>query len=380
MKIAIVHEWLAVNGGSEKVLKEILSVYKNDQPDIFTLFNFLDEENTIEILENKKVRTTFIQNIPFSRSLYRLLLPIFPFAVKSISLKNYGLIISSSHAVIKGIKKDNNATHVCYCHTPMRYAWDLYDDYMEQSPFYKKIVQAFLIFFLRKWDYKTAQNVDFFIANSKHVKDRIKKSYNRESVVIYPPVDTQKFLLNNKARKNYYICFGRLVPYKRVDLIIEAFKEMPDKELIIVGSGYAEKQLMKQADKHDNIKFWGFKSTEDLINLVQAAKASIFAAKEDFGITCVESQCCGTPVIALNYGGYKETVAEDISGVFFNEQSKEAIIDAIKKFEKNPLSNYELIRERVLAFSKERFHKELSTYVNTIQKGDAEYNKQSGVF
>lgn len=367
MRIAIIHEWLAVNGGSEKVLKEIVAVYKNEQSDIFALFNFLDEENSIEILENKKVKTTFIQNIPFSRNLYRLLLPIFPFAVKSISLKNYDLIISSSHAVIKGIKKDKNAKHICYCHTPMRYAWDLYDDYMKQSPFYKKTVQAFLIYFLRKWDYRTAQNVDFFIANSKHVKERIKKSYKRDSVVIYPPVDTQKFLLNNEKRKNYYICFGRLVPYKRIDLIIDAFKEMPDFELIIVGAGYAGSQLMKQAYKYKNIKFLGFKNTDDLIHLVQGAKAGIFAAKEDFGITCVESQSCGTPVIALNYGGYKETVKENISGIFFNEQSKEAIIDAVKKFENNPLSDYELIRKQVLVFSKEQFHKELTTYVNAVK-------------
>ncbi len=366
MRIAIIHEWLAVNGGSEKVLKEILAVYKKEQPDVFTIFNFLDEENAAEILENKKVKTTFIQNIPFSRNIYRLLLPIFPFAVKSIRLKNYELIISSSHAVIKGIKKDKDTKHICYCHTPMRYAWDLYDDYMEQSPFYKKSIQAFLIYFLRKWDYKTAQHVDFFIANSKHVKERVKKSYNRESVVIYPPVDTEKFLLNNGKRKNYYICFGRLVPYKRVDLIIEAFKEMPDKELIIVGSGYAGRQLMKQAEKHTNIKFLGYKNTDDLIKLVQGAKAGVFAAKEDFGITCVESQSCGTPVIALNYGGYKETVEAGISGVFFNEQSKNLIKEAVETFEKNPLSNYELIRKHALNFSVEQFHKELTAYISAV--------------
>ena len=377
MKIAVLHEWLAVNGGSEKVLKEILVAYKNEQPDIFTLFNFLDKENSIEILENKKVKTTFIQNIPFARNLYRLFLPLFPFAVKTINLKDYGLIISSSHAVIKGINKEINTKHICYCHTPMRYAWDLYEDYMEQSPFYKKVVQAFLIYFLRKWDYKTAQNVDYFIANSKHVKNRIKKSYNRESVVIYPPIETEKFLLNKENRKNYYICFGRLVPYKRVDLVIEAFKEMPDKELLIVGSGYAEKQLMKLASKHENIKFLGFKNTDDLISLVQGAKAGVFAAKEDFGITCVESQSCGTPVISLNYGGYKETVVENVSGIFFNEQSKSSIKEAVKKFEGNPLSNHELIREQVLNFSKERFHKELIAFVNDVQSGQTEKSMTS---
>jgi glycosyltransferase involved in cell wall biosynthesis len=328
LKIAIVHDWLTTNAGAEKVLKSIIDIYP--QADIFSLVDFLDAQQRAEILNNKETTTSFIQNLPFAKKHFRNYLPLFPKAIMSLDLSDYDLIISSSWAVAKGINKNSNQTHICYCHTPIRYAWDLYDEYTSNLKQPKKFIVQKTLEYIRKWDLKTVQNVDYFIANSKFVAQRIKKTYNKDSTVIYPPVDLKKFTLYEN-KKNFYVTACRLVPYKKTKLIVEAFNKMPDKRLIVIGSGEELKTIKKIAKS--NIKVLGYQKDEILINLIKRAKAFVYAAIEDFGILPIEALACGTPVIALNKGGTAETIIDKENGIHFEKQSTKDIIKAITKFE-----------------------------------------------
>jgi glycosyltransferase involved in cell wall biosynthesis len=329
LKIAIVHDWLTTNAGAEKVLKSIIDIYP--QADIFSLVDFLDAQQRVEILNNKETTTSFIQNLPFAKKHFRNYLPLFPKAIMSLDLSDYDLIISSSWAVAKGINKNSNQTHICYCHTSIRYAWDLYDEYTSNLKQPKKFIVQKTLEYIRKWDLKTVQNVDYFIANSKFVAQRIKKTYNKDSTVIYPPVDLKKFTLYEN-KKNFYVTACRLVPYKKTKLIVEAFNKMPDKRLIVIGSGEELKTIKKIAKS--NIKVLGYQKDEILINLIKRAKAFVYAAIEDFGILPIEALACGTPVIALNQGGTAETIIDKENGIHFEKQSTKDIIKAITKFEK----------------------------------------------
>jgi glycosyltransferase involved in cell wall biosynthesis len=244
----------------------------------------------------------------------------------------------------------------------------MYDDYaathsMGASSFYKWFVNR-----LRKWDVKTSERVHYFIANSKHIQQRIERSYGRPSTVIYPPVRVDKFALNSAPRKDYYLCMGRFVPYKKMDLIAKAFAQMPDKKLVIIGAGWGAKQFKQLLDEHPNIEWLGYQDDSTLIKYVQEAKACIFAAKEDFGILCVEAQACGTPVLTLDYGGYRETVIDGETGYLFPEQTEESIMEAVKKFERSPLTNYQVIRENSLRFSETRFQEEFKAFVEKAKK------------
>jgi glycosyltransferase involved in cell wall biosynthesis len=331
MKIAIIHDWLVVNAGAEKVLKSIIELYPD--ADIFSLVDFLDNDDRYEILKNKSVKTTFIQYLPFAKKHFRNYLPLFPKAIESLDLSNYDIIISSSWAVAKGIKKDNNQIHICYCHTPIRYAWDLYEQYTKNLKQPKKFIVQQTLKYIRKWDLKTSNRVDFFIANSNFVAKRIKKTYKRDSIVIYPPVDINKFTLHTK-KEDFYITVSRLVPYKKTKLIVEAFNEIPNKKLIVIGGGEELKSIQKIIINNPNIQAWGHTKEKILIQTIQQAKAFIYAAIEDFGITPIEAQACGTPVIALNDGGTAETVINGINGLHFEKQTKQDICQAISLFEK----------------------------------------------
>jgi glycosyltransferase involved in cell wall biosynthesis len=237
----------------------------------------------------------------------------------------------------------------------MRYAWYLNEDYLKDFSGIKLKLIKLILPYIRKWDLKSAENVNFFVANSKHIQHQIKEIYKRESIVIYPPVKTHKFVLNINPRQNFYLAVGRFVPYKKMDLIIKAFKKMPGKKLVLIGDGYDSKKIKPLIENETNIVWLGYQHDDELILYMQNAKACIFAAKEDFGIMCVEVQSTGTPVLALNYGGYKETVVDGVTGYFFEEQSTESIIKAVQKFEQSPLTNHEDISRHAQNFEAEKF-------------------------
>jgi len=375
MKIAVVHEWLVTYAGSERVLEQILAVYPD--ADLFCLVDFLPERDRKAIL-NKPVHTTFIQKLPFAKKQYRNYLPLMPCAIERLDLSAYDLILSSSHAVAKGVRKRPGQLHICYCHTPMRYAWDLRDQYLRETGLdrgVKGVLVKWMLNRLQKWDAATASGVDHFIANSHYIAERIKRSYGRESTVIYPPVDTDRFTCSSN-KEDFYLAASRMVPYKKMDLIVEALSTMPDKRLIVVGDGPDFEKIRSRAGK--NVKFLGYQSDDALRGLMQRAKAFIFAAEEDFGIIPVEAQACGTPVIAFGRGGAKETVMplrnaegginDDVNisttGVFFNEQTVVSLIDAIKEFETyQKRFKSVVIRKHAEQFSISRFQREYRDFV-----------------
>lgn len=362
MKIAIVHDWLVTNAGAEKVLKSICELYPD--ADIFSLVDFLDDSDRKEVINDKYVKTTFIQKLPFSKKYFRNYLPFFTKAIESFDLSEYDLIISSSWAVAKGVKSTSDQVHICYCHTPVRYAWDLYDEYTSSLFGIKKLLVQWTLKRLKKWDISSLERVDYFIANSNFVQERIKRIYNRDSIVIYPPVNINRFALYSN-KENFYITASRLVHYKKTRLIVEAFNEMPDKKLILIGSGEEYDRIKKIAKS--NIKVLGFQDDEVLKISMQKSKAFVYAAVEDFGIVPIEAMACGTPVIALDKGGTNETVINEVNGVHFKNQSVEAIVDAVNKFESLEFDANE-ISERAQAFSTERFKQEIKDYITSKLK------------
>lgn len=355
-KIAIIHDWLVTNAGAEKVLKSLIELFPD--ADIFSLVDFLNKQDRKEILNGKIVKTTFIQKLPFSKKYFRNYLFLFPTAIESLKLGKYDLIISSSWAVAKGVKTHKNQLHICYCHTPIRYAWDLYSEYVTALTGIKKILVQLTLMRLRQWDLKSLDRVDYFIANSKFVQNRIKHTYDKESTVIYPPVNTQKFIFQKE--KDFYLTASRLVPYKKIKLIVEAFNDMPDKKLIVIGQGEEYKEILKIAKP--NIEILGYQEDGMLIKYMQNAQAFIYAAVEDFGILPIEALSCGTPVIALNSGGTAETIVDGVNGIHFKEQTKDRIIEAVKRFEK---ASFEarLISKSAEIYSKIRFKKEIKEFI-----------------
>jgi glycosyltransferase involved in cell wall biosynthesis len=366
MKIAFIHDWLRVNAGSEKVVKEILSIYTEDDIELYTLFNKLLIQDQKDIIGKTKSYTSWLQYVPFINQLYKYLLPILPWVIQRMKINPADFYLSSSHAVAKGFKLPQHKMHICYCHTPMRYAWYMYEDYMKDINGLKVFFINRVLPFIKAWDIKSSKQVTHFIANSKHIQHQIATIYQRESIVIYPPVQVEKFTLNTNPRKDFYLAVGRFVPYKKMDIIIKAFKNMPDKKLVLIGDGYDAKNIKHIIDGAENIVWLGYQHDDELILYMQNAKACVFAAKEDFGIMCVEAQATGTPVLALNYGGYKETVIDGQSGYFFDNQTVESIQQAIHHFEKNPLTDFKAIHEHASKFSVHRFHSAFKEYVRSM--------------
>jgi len=366
MRIAIVHDWLVVYGGAERVLEQILLLYP--EADLYSLIDFLPKDQR-GFIQNKSVKTSFIQKLPFAKGRYRNYLPLMPLAVEQFDLSAYDLVISSSYAVAKGVLTGPEQLHLCYCHSPMRYAWDLQHQYLKESGLnkgLKGLITKLLLHNIRLWDYRTANGVDEFIANSKFIVRRIEKIYRRESTVIYPPVDVAGFTLREN-KDNFYLTASRMVPYKKVDLIVDAFSRMLDKRLVVIGDGPDFKKIESKAGP--NITILGYQTFSILKDHLQRAKAFVFAAEEDFGISPVEAQACGTPVIAYGKGGALETIKglpeENPTGVFFEQQSIESLIDAITTFENNS-SHFipQTCRENALKFAPERFRQEMQDYVN----------------
>ncbi len=360
MKIAIVHDWFNDIGGAEKVVREMLVCYP--EADVFSLIDFYDSNKRENYLFNKKVHTTFLQYIPLAKKIYRLFFPIFPYAIERLKLDDYDLIISSSSCVAKGIKKRKNQLHICYCHSPVRYAWDLRADYL--AAINNKVVRSVFNYFLnrlQKWDLKNNVGVDHFIANSENVKLRIKNNYNRESVVIYPPVNIDLFSVN-EVKEDYYFTVSRLVAYKKTELIIKAFANFPHLTLLVAGDGPNKKKLINIST--NNVKILGYLSSDVLSKKISKAKAFVANANEDFGITIVEAQAAGTPIIVPFIGGYKETVNE-LTGLFFESQTVEDITNAIFQFESNKkLFNKMDFIQNTKRFDKVRFHREFKEFVD----------------
>jgi glycosyltransferase involved in cell wall biosynthesis len=368
MKLAFVHDWFNANGGAEKVAGAILDIYENEDVTIYALFNCFTEKQQKEVLKGKKIRVSLMQYVPLVSRFFRYFLPFMPWLMNRFFLKGYDLIISTSHAVAKGFRSDPAILNICYCHTPLRPIWDMYDDYARHHSLGRTFVYRCFVEYLRKWDVKTSARVHYFIANSEHVSRRIENSYDRTSTVIYPPVRVNKFTLSEKPRENYYLCPGRFVPYKKIDVVIRAFRQMPDKKLVLIGEGWGTKKFDDLLSNCPNIEWLGYKKDDEMIEYMQRAKACIFAAKEDFGIMCVEAQSCGTPVLALDYGGYRETVKDGKTGYLFPEQTEQSIINAVQKMERQPLNDHRAIREHSLRFSEERFKKEFTDFVQTASK------------
>lgn len=359
MKIAIIHDWLTVYAGAEKTLEQILKLYP--QADIFTIVDYLPEKDRA-FLEGHKITTSFIQKLPFAQSKYRNYLPLMPLAVEQFDLSNYNLVISSSHAVAKGVITGPDQHHICLCYSPIRYAWDLQHQYLRESGLdsgVKGWIARYMLHKIRLWDSRTANGVDEFIAISHFIARRIWKVYRRESTVIYPPVDVEAFELCSK-KEDFYLTASRMVPYKKIDLIVEAFSTMPDKKLLVIGDGPDFEKIKAKAAS--NVVLMGYQPFEVLRDTMQRARAFVFAAEEDFGIAPVEAQACGTPVIAFGKGGALETVAERVSGVFFDIQSIESLCEAVERFEAMQWEPVK-VRENAMRFGTERFKEEFQRYV-----------------
>ena len=364
MKVALVHDWLTVIGGSEKVFQEIAKMFST--ADIFTLIA-VDETISSLGLGSHQITTSFLQNFPFAKTKYRSYLPLFPLAIEQFDLTGYDLVISSSHAVAKGVLTNPNQIHVCYCHSPIRYAWDLHYQYLRSAGLNSGIKAAFVKYVLhriRQWDIISANRVDYFIANSDYIAKRIKKIYNRDCNVIYPNVAIEDFE-PVQVKEDFYVTCSRFVSYKKIDLIVEAFNGMPGKKLVIIGDGPDFKKIKKMAGK--NITLMGYQPFEILKHFLSSAKALVFAAEEDFGIISVEAQACGTPVIAYCKGGSRETVINKKTGIFFSEQTADSITKAVYQFESEISTfNYLEIANHAAKFSTERFKKEFMDYLNSL--------------
>lgn len=365
-KVAIVCEWLVTYAGSEKVLEQLLKCFP--QADLFCVCDFLPDEDRA-FLQGKLPKTTFVQRLPLARTKYRSYLPLMPLAIEQLDVSGYDLVISSSHAVAKGILTGPDQVHICYVHSPMRYAWDLQHQYLKESGLDRGVkgwLARAILHYMRLWDYRTANGVDYFIANSRFIARRIKKVYGREAEVIYPPVDVEGFEYC-EDKDDYYLTASRMVPYKKVKLIVEAFNEMPDRKLVVIGDGPDFKKIQEIAGV--NVQLLGYQPDDVLRKYMQQARAFVFAAEEDFGITPVEAQACGTPVIAYGRGGALETVrgygqgTSDATGVFFDEQTVASIKEAVEHFEQVGIS-CEACRKNAERFGVEAFTKAIISYCN----------------
>ena len=361
MKKALIHDWFSTYAGAEKCVESFTDIW--DDFEIYSLIDFLSGADRDKILKGKRAHTSFIQKLPFAKDKYRNYLPLFPLAIEQFDLSGYDVVLSSSHAVAKGVLTHSNQLHIAYVHTPIRYAWDLYHQYLRESGLDRGLKGMLAKYFLHKirlWDASTANRMDHYVANSRYIARRIKKIYGKPSDVIYPPVDVDKFTLR-EVKEEFYLTASRMVPYKKIDLIVEAFSQT-DKKLLVIGDGPDMAKIKSKAGK--NVELLGFADDKTMADLMGRAKAFVFAAEEDFGITPVEAQACGTPVICFGRGGARETVIDGESGLYFMEQNTKELLAAVAKFEQN-YDKFEpqKIRENSLKFSRARFEAEIKSYV-----------------
>ena len=367
MKVALVHDWLTGMRGGEKCLEILCELFPEA-----TLYTLLHKKGSVsEAISRMRIETSFVQSLPFVTDHYRKYLPLFPTAVEQFDLTGFDLVISSSHCVAKGVITSPETCHICYCHTPMRYAWEMYYTYFSKNSLNPVVrwTVPFFMNYLRTWDERSSDRVDHFVANSQNVRRRIKKHYRRDAEVIYPPVDTGYFGMS-KDQGEYFLVVSALVPYKRIDLAVLVFNQL-NLPLLIVGEGAEKKKLMKMAK--ENIKFIDWQSGPELTRYYQRCRALIFPGEEDFGIVPVEVQACGRPVIAFGKGGATESISgaypgQEISslhtGLFFYPQTAEALIQALRRFE-SARFDPERIREQSLRFDKAVYRKRMKEFIET---------------
>ncbi len=378
LKYALVHEWLTpkATGGSELVVKEIL---KHIDADLYALIDF-ESSNPESYLYRHQIGKTFLQHLPLARNGVQKYLPLLPLAIEQLDLREYDVILSSSHAVAKAVITTPYQLHICYCHTPMRYAWDLTFDYLNSSKLGRGlpgIFTRYLLQKLREWDVISANRVDYFIANSQHTARRIWRCYRRKAEVIYPPVEVEKFPFQSH-KQDFYLTVCRLVSYKKISLIVEAFNQL-GRELIVIGTGEKLNQLRQLAQP--NVKIMGWQPADVVARYLAEAKGFIYAACEDFGMALVEAQACGTPVIAYGVGGARETVRDirkypdSATGLLFPEQTETAIIEAVKNFE-NYQADFqpEILRSHSDQFAPEVFKKR---YLSFLEKCYTEFTSSA---
>ncbi|MBN1272783.1 MAG: glycosyltransferase [Candidatus Aminicenantes bacterium] len=355
-KVALVHDWLTGQRGGEKVLEVFSEIFP--RAPIYTLFYFPGSQS--EILEQKDIRTSFLQRMPFLKRRYRFYLPLFPLAAEMFDLQEYDLVLSSSHCVAKGIIPRPDALHISYIHSPIRYAWNQYFPYFSPKKLglFSKFLIPPVIHYLRLWDESSSHRVDHFVANSHNVARRIEKYYRRSAEVIHPPVDTV-FFQPGELKKDYFLIVSALVPYKRIDLAVAAFSKSGC-PLYIVGDGPDYKKLKSQAKS--NVRFLGSVDAETLKRTYQEAQALLMPGEEDFGINALESQACGTPVIAYERGGALETILPGKTGLFFRKQRIQYLLDVLDKFQSMQF-NRAFIRENALKFSRNTFKESMCRYL-----------------
>lgn len=357
----MLHEWFASYAGSERVVEQAMAVFP-DAP-LFALCDFLSEQER-GFLGGRRPTTSFIQRLPFAKRKFRGYLPLMPLAVEQFCFDDVDVVLSSSHCVAHGALTRADQLHISYVHSPIRYAWDLQHQYLRESGLtwgMRSMMVRVIMHYMRLWDHASADRTDVFVANSQYVANRVRKTYRRPCEVIYPPVDVEAFAFQSE-KQDYYLTASRLVPYKRVDVVVEAFRQLPDKRLVVIGDGPEMRKIKRLAGP--NVQLLGHQSFAELRRHMQAARAFVFAADEDFGITPVEAQACGTPCIAYGVGGSLETVAAGRTGLHFEQQSADCVADAIKRFEVeadrfDPLA----IRAHAELFSIERFRQELAALV-----------------
>ena len=367
MKVAIIHDWLTTYGGAETFVELWLTMYPD--ADIYTLV--YDKKKLRGHFENNKIYTSYIQKLPFATKIYRKLLRFMPKAFESFDLSGYDLVLCSSSSCAKGVIVPPHVPQIAYIHTPMRYAWDLYFDYRNRSGAVTRFFMDKWMGQIRLWDYVSAQRIDTIVANSKYIARRIKKFWNRDSVVIYSPLNTARFFDDKSvAREDFFVAYSRFVQYKRLDIAISAIKGS-GKKLFVIGTGPEGKKLRALADGDENIVFTGRLPDQDLRRYLQRCKALIFCAEEDFGLAPLEAQACGAPVIAFGRGGACETVLGEKTGVFFPEQTGESLKKAIAHFESlhaaGVFRHDEIVRQ-AKSFSTERFKREFSQIVEETRE------------
>ena len=358
MKIAVVHDYFVQLGGAEKVAEELYNMLPN--ADLFATVAL--KHMMPETLRDVPVNTTWMQNLPGMEKYYRQYFPLYPFAVSSLDLSEYDLVISSSSGYVKGVRVNPDAIHVCYCHTPMRWAWN-FDSYSARERFGGgvKAILPSLIRGIRAWDKGAARQPDHFIANSRVVAERIRRAYGRYSEVIVPPIDTNRFRVS-REQEDYYIILARLVGYKRIDLAVSAFTKM-GKRLVVIGTGPASKELVQDAGP--TIEFVGRLSDDEVEGYVSRCRALIFPGEEDFGMAPVEVAAAGRPTIAFRAGGATETVVDGVTGVFFDQQTAESLIDAVERFEGCSWSPV-AIRQHSQEFSRDVFRNRMTSFLRRV--------------
>lgn len=361
MRVALLHDWTIHMRGGEKVLEALAELYPDAT--IYTLF--YDRRFLSPSLQSMKFKTSWLQHIPGHKKFYRWLLPFLPWIAQSIKVEPCDLVISSSHCVIKGVPVPENAVHICYCHTPMRYIWGFEKEYFSRFPKLLDPLMRLILDWLREWDKKSNAKVGYFISNSENVRDRIRKYYDRDAEVIYPPLDSfYAPQQNHGSPKDYYLAVSAFVPYKKLDIVIKAFNEL-DRPLFVVGKGPMERHY-KELRTSEKISFLGGVSNAELKGLYSSAKALLFPTEEDFGIVPLEAQACGSPVIAYGKGGALESVK---TGCFFEEQTPESVSKAVKKFEALEIDRG-TIPGKVESFKKEHFKERIRSFVEKVMKGE----------